>query len=78
MPCRTAPTPGLLFLLALACPGCRSVGDNWLNGMKHQYEQAVQEMKADMAVLDSNNDGLDAFAPVEAGQFRAVRADMNR
>jgi hypothetical protein len=46
--------------------------------MKHQYEQAVQEMKADMAVLDSNNDGLDAFAPVEAGQFRAVRADMNR
>jgi hypothetical protein len=46
--------------------------------MKHQYERAVQEMKADMAVLDSNNDGLDAFTPVEAKQLRAARADMGR
>jgi len=78
MPYRATAAPGLMFLLALACPGCRSVGENWLNGMKHQYERAVQEMKADMAVLDSNNDVLDAFTPVEAKQLRAARADMGR
>jgi hypothetical protein len=35
-------------------------------------------MKADAAVLDSNDDGFDAFAPADAKHLRAARAEMER
>lgn len=57
-------------LLATCAAGCSSV--------RQQFRQAFREMKADAAVLDSNDDGLDAFAPADARQLRAARAEMER
>jgi hypothetical protein len=38
----------------------------------------VEEIKADMSIMDSDNDGLDAFSPSDAKILRAARAEMNR
>jgi hypothetical protein len=35
-------------------------------------------MKADAAILDSDDDGLDAFGSADAKHLRAARADMGR
>ena len=63
----------LLFaacLLAACMAGCNSV--------RQQFTQAVQEMKADAAILDSDDDGLDAFGCADAKHLRAARAEMER
>ena len=65
-------------VLAVFTAGCSSLGGAWLENARQQCVQAVEGMKADMAVLDSDDDGLDAFAPSDAKQLRAARADMNR
>ena len=46
--------------------------------VRQQFAQALQEMKADAAILDSDDDGLDAFGPADAKHLRAARADMGR
>ena len=57
-------------LLAAGTVGCNSV--------RQQFRQAFQEMKADAAVLDSSDDGLDAFGSADAQHLRAARAEMER
>lgn len=57
-------------LMATCATGCSSV--------RQQFRQAFREMKADAAVLDSNDDGLDAFAPADARHLQAARAEMER
>jgi len=57
-------------VLALSAAGCSS--------FRQQFQQAVQEMQADAAILDSNDDGLDAFGSADAKHLRAARADMER
>ena len=61
-----------------ASTGCQSTLGGWATGMQRRYQQAVQEMKDDLSVLDSDHDGLDAFGPDAAEEMRAVRADMMR
>lgn len=56
--------------LASVTIGCSFVGQ--------QFRQAVQEMKADAAILDSDNDGLDAFGSADSKHLRAARAEMER
>jgi outer membrane murein-binding lipoprotein Lpp len=48
------------------------------NSVRKQFRQAVQEMKADVAILDSTDDGLDAFGSADAKHLRAARAGMWR
>jgi len=48
------------------------------NSIRKQFRQAVQEMKADAAILDSDDDGLDAFGSADAKHLRAARAEMER
>jgi hypothetical protein len=57
-------------VLATCSIGCNSV--------RQQFGQAFQEMKADAAILDSHDDGLDAFGPADAKHLRAARAEMER
>jgi len=57
-------------VLAAFAAGCNSV--------RQQFRQAVQEMKSDAAILDSDDDGLDAFGSSDAKLLRAARADMGR
>ena len=57
-------------VLATCTVGCNSV--------RQQFRQAFQEMKADAAVLDSSDDGLDAFGSADAKLLRAARAEMER
>ena len=57
-------------VLAIFMVGC--------NSMRQQFRQTVEEMKADAAVLDSNDDGLDAFGSADAKHLRAARAEMER
>ena len=57
-------------VLAINTGGCNSV--------RQQFGQAFQEMKADAAILDSHDDGLDAFGPADAKHLRAARAEMER
>lgn len=45
---------------------------------REQFRQAFVEMKADLAVLDSGDDGLDAFGSADAKSLRAARAEMER
>jgi hypothetical protein len=66
------------LVLAVSVAGRSSLGGAWRENARQQYAHAVESMKADMAVLDSHDDGLDAFTPVEAKQLRAARADLNR
>jgi hypothetical protein len=66
------------ILLATCQVGCSSLGGAWLESTKQHYRRALDEVKADMAVMDSDNDGLDAFPPGDAKYLRAARADMNR
>jgi len=75
MPCRYA---AAAILLAICPAGCSSLGGAWFESTKQQYRRALDEVKADMAVMDSDNDGLDAFPPGDAKYMRAARADMNR
>ena len=56
--------------LAIAMMGCSSV--------REQFQQAFVEMKADLAILDSGDDGLDAFGSADAKDLRAARAEMER
>ena len=65
-------------VLAACLPGCSSLGGNWLETARQQYHQTIREMKADLAILDSEDDGFDAFGPTDAKHLRAARADMNR
>jgi len=58
------------WLLATCTVGCNSV--------RQQVRQAFQDMKADAAVLDSSDDGLDAFGSADAKHLRAARAEMER
>ena len=58
------------YVLAAFTAGCSSV--------QHQFRQAVQEMKADAAILDSDDDGLDAFGSADAKHLRAARAEMEQ
>jgi hypothetical protein len=46
--------------------------------MRQQFRQTVEEMEDDAAVLDSNDDGLDAFGSADAKHLRAARAEMER
>lgn len=57
-------------VLAIFTVGC--------NSMRQHFRQAVDEMKADAAALDSNDDGLDAFGSADAKHLRAARAEMER
>ena len=57
-------------VLAVWAAGCSSV--------RQQLRRAAQEMKADAAILDSDDDGLDAFGSADAKHLRAARADMGR
>lgn len=57
-------------LLVTCAAGCNSV--------RQQFRQAVEEIKADISVLDSGDDGLDAFGSADAKQLRAARAEMKR
>lgn len=57
-------------VLAVFTAGCNSV--------RQQFRQALQEMKADAAVMDSSDDGLDAFGSDDARHLRAARAEMGR
>lgn len=57
-------------VLAVSAAGCSSV--------RQEFRRAVQEMKADAAILDSNDDGLDAFGSADAKHLRAARSDMER
>lgn len=66
------------LVLAVVTSGCNSLSGAWLEKARQQYAQVVEGMKADMAVLDSDDDGLDAFAPDDAKYLRAARADMGR
>jgi hypothetical protein len=59
-----------VYVLAIFTVGC--------NSMRQQFRQAVDEMKADAAVLDSNDDGLDAFGSADAKHLRAARVEMKR
>jgi len=75
--CRAAAAT-IVLLLAPACAGCRAMSANWLDGMKRTYQQAVEGIRADAAVMDSGNDGLEAFGAEDARYMRAARADMSR
>jgi hypothetical protein len=66
------------FLAAIIGSGCTSLGRGWLEKAKLQCRQAMEEMRGDMAVLDSENDGLDAFSPADAKHLRAARAEMEQ
>jgi hypothetical protein len=68
----------LVAVVVAASTGCHSALGGWAAGVKRQYRQAMQEMKDDLSVLDSDHDGLDAFGPDAAKEMRAVRADMTR
>lgn len=57
-------------LLSLSVVGCTSV--------KEQFRQAWVEMQADLAILDSGDDGLAAFGSGDAKYLRAARAEMER
>lgn len=57
-------------VLAVLAAGCNSV--------RPEFRRAFQEMKADAAILDSDDDGLDAFGSADAKHLRAARADMGR
>lgn len=57
-------------VLAISAAGCGSV--------RQEFRRAFQEMKADAAILDSNDDGLDAFGSADAKHLRAARVDMGR
>jgi outer membrane murein-binding lipoprotein Lpp len=67
-------TNRVLLLTACVLATC-SVG---CNSVRQQFRQAFQEMKADAAVLDSDDDGLDSFGPADAKHLRAARAEMER
>lgn len=71
--------PGMAaFVLVALTAGCNSLGGAWIEGVRQQYRRTVQEIQADTAILDSDNDGLDAFSPSDAKLLRAARAEMNR
>ena len=57
-------------VLAVSATGCSSV--------RQEVRRAFQEMKADAAILDSDDDGLDAFGSADAKHLRAARAEMER
>ena len=63
------------LLLAVCVLATFTVG---CNSMRQQFRQTVEEMEADAAVLDSNDDGLDAFGSADAKHMRAARAEMER
>lgn len=48
----------------------------WLAGIRRQVRQAVEEIRADVAVLD--DDGLDGFGPAAAREIRSMRAELQR
>jgi hypothetical protein len=58
--------------------GCVSSHREWTDSVKRQWRQAVKEMKADAAVMDSDNDGLDAFGADDAKTMRAARSEMKQ
>ncbi len=58
--------------------GCSSLGWDGLSGLKQQYRRAIEEMKADAAIMDSGDDGLDAFGPDDAKHLRNARAAFDR
>ena len=67
-----------LSLVAGLSAGCVSSHREWTASLKRQWRQAFDEMKADAAVMASENDGLDAFGPDNAKTMRAARAEMKR
>jgi len=48
----------------------------WVDAFARQYRQAVEGIRSDLAVLDSDDDGLDQFGPVAAREMRSARAEM--
>jgi len=58
--------------------GCSSLGSDGLKGLKQQYRRAIEGMKADAAIMDSSNDGLDAFGSNDAAHLRNARAELER
>jgi hypothetical protein len=69
-----------LALILGACTvatGCQSLS-GWGHGVKRQFEQAADEIKEDLSVMNDDYDGLDAFGPEAAQEMRAARADMTR
>jgi len=80
-----------VLLAAATASGCATIASarnpslvdappapGWLAGIRRQSQQALAEMKSDLSVMDSNNDGLDMFGPVAAREMRSARADMKR
>lgn len=67
-----------LSIAAVLSAGCVSSTREWTASLKKQWQQAIEEMKADAAVMDSEHDGLDAFGPADAKIMRAARAEMTR
>ncbi len=64
------------IVLVASATGCQSALSGWAAGLQRQYQHAVEGMKEDLSVLDSDHDGLDAFGPEAAKEMRALRADM--
>lgn len=62
--------PVVVCVLAISAAGCGSV--------RQEFRRAFREMKADAAILDSDDDGLDAFGSADAKHLRAARAEMER
>ena len=63
-------------ILATLTAGCGSLGGAWVENTKRQVRRAVEEIQADVSVLDSENDGLDAFGSADAKHLRAARAEL--
>gem|GEM_PF-2959500 len=63
-------------MLAGPASGCRWLRTGWGESAKQQYQQAVEGVKADLSVLDSEHDGFDAFGQADARHLRAARAEM--
>lgn len=62
-------------VLAASAAGCNSVG---IENVRQQFRQAVQEMRDDASILDSDGDGLDAFGATAAKHLLDRRAGMER
>ncbi|NCY02405.1 MAG: hypothetical protein EBX36_05715 [Planctomycetia bacterium] len=65
---------GLIGPRPAAATGFR--GDAWVEELRRQYQQTVEGIRSDLAVLDSDDDGLDQFGPAAAREMRAAKADL--
>ena len=80
-------TVAMLLVAAAACDGCATLAPTvvkegttpagrWADGLKRQYRRMAEEIRDDLSVLDSDDDGLAAFGPAAAREMRAMRAEL--